>query len=223
MAEAVMLLKREQIDGGELGGREKFLAILKDLGLEPFVKQSVIAYKKKMVRKESNFLGRHPRLIEKLVVGDVGEFLSLAVVVVIVLFGLPATATCLLFKLIFYVYPLGGEDDVSWWFVFGFGTMTVAALVLFYVLNRLFLTVREAKWIRLPINLYARPIPEFVSQTVADVTEQDGQVKLFIEELVVTQRKEWFFEDPFLVAVAGGEEYYLEVWNESRFSQKRLV
>jgi len=222
MTEAVAVLQRERIDSEELEGRGKFLAVLKKLGLEPFVKQSVIAYKEKLARKESNFLGRHPRLAEKLVVGDVGEFLLLSVVVLLGFLGLLITAASLVVKLLFLVYPLAGQD-LSWWFVFGPGTVTCAPFVLVFVLNRLFLTIREAKWIRSPISSYPRPIPEFVSQTVADVTEQDGQVELFIEELVVTQRKEWFFKDPFLVAVSSGKEYYIEVWNEPHFNQKRLV
>jgi len=175
------------------------------------------------VRKESNFLGRHPRLTEKLTVTDFGELRLLFVVFVLRFLSSSTTAACLLVKLLSYVYPVGGQGGFSWWFVFCPGAVTGAAFVLFLVLDRLSLTVREAKWIRSPISSYARPIPEFVSQTIADITGQAGQVKLFIEELIVTQRKERFFKDPFLVAVAGGKEYYIEVWNEPHFNQKRLV
>jgi len=71
-------------------------------------------------------------------------------------------------------------------------------------------------------------IPEFVLQTAVDVTKMmsnDGiKYKLEIEMLI---EKEKVAPDPFLVLVVDGPEryirFYLEVWNEPGFKQRREV
>lgn len=79
-------------------------------------------------------------------------------------------------------------------------------------------TITYAEWRAIPIELYHRPIPEFALQTAVDIKQRCPEARFVIEELQFKQRT----LDPFLaVRDSEGNTYYLEVWNEPRFVQKR--
>lgn len=75
-----------------------------------------------------------------------------------------------------------------------------------------------AKWTSVPISEYAHPIPEFALQTAVDLKAKCPMAKFFIDELQFEERT----LDPFLVVCDSNDrKYYLEVWNEPGFIQKR--
>jgi len=81
------------------------------------------------------------------------------------------------------------------------------------------------EWRTVMLCNYMSPVPDFALQTVVDVTE-----KLAAEK---GARPTWHIDyldrvvsphpDPFLVVGYDGFLYYLEVWNEPKFKQKRTV
>lgn len=79
-------------------------------------------------------------------------------------------------------------------------------------------TAVYAEWVSIPIKDYTEAIPEFALQTAVDLKEKCSEAEFFIEELQLKKRP----LDPFLVVCdASGNKYYLEVWNEPGFTQKR--
>lgn len=80
--------------------------------------------------------------------------------------------------------------------------------------------IRTAEWKLVPIECYEAAIPEFVLQTALDIKERCPEAKFFVDEL----RYKTMFPDPFLVVQSeDGSQFYLEVWNEPGFVQKRMV
>lgn len=77
----------------------------------------------------------------------------------------------------------------------------------------------SAKWKREPLGSYSSPIPEFALQTAVDLKRRCPIAEFYVDELTVEKR----VLDPFLVVRCGGQQYFLEVWNEPRFQQKRSV
>lgn len=74
------------------------------------------------------------------------------------------------------------------------------------------------KWTRHPISGYSKPIPEFVLNKAVQIKEKLPDVQFLIDELGTVRRlKKIQPPDPFLVAVLGNEEYYIEVWDEPKF------
>ena len=62
-------------------------------------------------------------------------------------------------------------------------------------------------------------VPEFALQTAVDLKERCPKASFYIEELGIKLRR----LDPFLVVEYAGLRYYVEVWNEPNFEQKREV
>ena len=78
-------------------------------------------------------------------------------------------------------------------------------------------------WRRSELGYYHKPVPDFALQTAKDIKEKCPDAKFFIEELEITNVP---FADPFLIVKPDSyskEEFYIEVWNEPKFKQKREV
>ena len=80
----------------------------------------------------------------------------------------------------------------------------------------LFCGPADVEWKAVPLKGYGKDIPRPVLETVAEVHAHCPSAKFYIDEL--TKKP-----DPFLKAVLGNEEYYLEVWNEPKFDGSRAA
>lgn len=176
---------------------------LADLDIRPFNTESVKRYKAKMERRAMPLATRIAKsLCDILYVPFV---LSLA-----------TCATSLVGCFIAWCFtPLGW----LWAIPATSGATTIVTLltatVAFACLEKDRLT---AVWTPIRIDEYKGLIPEFALQTALDITERCPDAKFFVEELRLEERP----RDPFLVAFDGaGNAYYLEVWNEPGFVQKR--
>lgn len=72
------------------------------------------------------------------------------------------------------------------------------------------------RWELTPLKGYEKDIPHHVLETIALVHAKCPSAVFFVDELVM-------YPDPFLKVALDHEEYYLEVWNEPRFTAKRVV
>lgn len=82
------------------------------------------------------------------------------------------------------------------------------------------------EWIKVSLSSYKDYVPEFALQTAVDIKKNMPalyRLEISVEYLTVSK-------DPFLVVslyLPGRynchEEYYVEVWNEPRFNQQKLV
>ncbi len=70
-------------------------------------------------------------------------------------------------------------------------------------------------WNIIPIEYYKKPIPEFALYSAVELKKLCPKAQFFVEELYV--------DDPFLVVNYGGNLYWIEVWNEPDFNQKRKI
>lgn len=81
----------------------------------------------------------------------------------------------------------------------------------------------DRKWAMHELSAYAEPIPEFVLQTAVDIKRAHPDAEFCICAL----EEDRVVADPFLVLrIPDGDvehEYYLEVWNESRFDGCRAA
>lgn len=68
-----------------------------------------------------------------------------------------------------------------------------------------------ASWHRTDLSSYERPVPEFVIHKALQIKEAVPDVKFYIQHMSDPKA------DPFLLAVAGKEVYYVEAWDEPRF------
>lgn len=75
----------------------------------------------------------------------------------------------------------------------------------------------EFEWNRISIPDYSRPIPTHVLHKAIQVKTALPTVDLMVEELIVQKRI-----DPFLIARYGKELYYIEVWNEPTFENRKV-
>lgn len=81
--------------------------------------------------------------------------------------------------------------------------------------------VTERTWMMYDLAHYTEPVPEFALQTALDIKKRHPEVSFYICSLEENR----MVLDPFLVMRIpdGGwhRDYYLEVWNEPRFSGER--
>ena len=63
-------------------------------------------------------------------------------------------------------------------------------------------------------------IPDFALDTAIRVKERVPDAQVYIEALMSTER---LLGDPFLVVQHGGQKFYLEVWEESKFERRKTV
>lgn len=78
---------------------------------------------------------------------------------------------------------------------------------------------RYRNWTKVRYNDYAYQIPEFVLQTAIDIKKDLPDANLYIDQLTVAN----FTVDPFLVVNYKQKDYYVEVWNEPKYKQKRTI
>jgi hypothetical protein len=74
-------------------------------------------------------------------------------------------------------------------------------------------------WKSKSLTGYVGEVPGFALETAQEVKMRCAEAIFHIEELVENKR----VIDPFLVAELGDERYYLEVWDEPSFDQKRIA
>jgi len=90
----------------------------------------------------------------------------------------------------------------------------------------LFCSLREPapqfEWSQTDLRSYQEIVPEYVLQTAIDI-RREFKDAIFIVEHVASKRRSLEAYDPFLICKYEGEEYYLEVWNEPGFDQKREI
>lgn len=68
-----------------------------------------------------------------------------------------------------------------------------------------------ASWTKTELSSYGRAVPEFVINKAVQIKEWMPDVRFYIQHMNDPKA------DPFLVAVAGKEMYYIEAWDEPRF------
>ena len=76
---------------------------------------------------------------------------------------------------------------------------------------------KKASWRVVALNEYVSPVPGFALATAKEIHQRVTGATFFIDEMVVEQVQ----KDPFLVVRGDGEEYYVEVWDEPGYEQKR--
>ena len=89
--------------------------------------------------------------------------------------------------------------------------------VTFCVICVMSISDKTAIWRAVALNEYTSPVPGFALATAKEIHQRVEGATFFIDELVVAQVQ----HDPFLVVRGDGEEYYVEVWNEPGYEQKR--
>jgi hypothetical protein len=175
--------------------RKSLRRTLIDLDVRPFTRASVEAYKRSCELAGSRRLAE--AALAGLVVGMLMSLVSLLVLVFSALLGFASVA--------FYAALV---------FLAG----TTAAVACGMMESRY---SRERTWTMRELSLYAEPIPQFALQTAVDVKKAHPEVEFY----VCTLEENRVVVDPFLVmrSRAGDEvrEYYLEVWNESKFRGRR--
>ena len=182
-------------DQAKIRKNKSLLQTFDELDIRPFTHSSVEAY------KESCEWSANPRLVNVAEVGFgvsfVAGFVALIVLVVAALIGYVNVAFCAAVLLL---------------------TKTIVGTVCVFVFSRY---ARSRKWSMHELSSYAEPIPEFALQTAVDIKHSHPDVQFFVCAL----KEERIVVDPFLVLrVKFGDEvkdYYLEVWNESKFSGER--
>ena len=76
---------------------------------------------------------------------------------------------------------------------------------------------RSATWKITPLKEYAGPVPGFALATAKEINQRVCGMTFLIDEMLVEDIQ----RDPFLVVRGNGEEYYVEVWAEPSYEQKR--
>ncbi len=205
---------------------------LRQAGVKPFKAESVEKYKKAMLRKPLQLM-EHPMLsFEKESVTIAFTFVAL--LCTILFCGCMGWST-LTIMLGYYVEPvvislfaivpvvfvlIGGalsksEEDHptrsrigEYVLCFGFGPIAWFDL--------LFCGPRNLEWKKTPLQGYTKDIPRSVASTIVEIGHFCPQATFEVDELT---RK----PDPFLVVTLGKEQYFVEVWDEPRFTADRIA
>lgn len=166
---------------------------LADLGIHPFTASSVQRYKEKCERKANTRLAE----ISACVAG---------IAVIVWLGALMVLLGCV------FAGAAAGAFYSAVTFVIAVAVSIAGGILAAQ-------TGLERKWKMTEIANYAKPIPTYALQTAVDVTQSCPPARFYVCSL----KQEQTVLDPFLVVRAGGEEYYLEVWNEPGFNEEREV
>lgn len=194
--------------------RTKNLTILKEdailvkalrrLDIMPFTQKSVARYKKKVAWKATRI---RERIV--LILGFVG-------------LGLLATA------LLSFIVGLSLFWTIGSTIMLKVGTVTIIGALLCGVtfgISMENMTRWEAVWNEHSLEYYTGQVPEFALQSALDLKRECSfsDVKLYFEiDEMTMQRKPRL--DPFLIVyVSGGPKHYIEVWNEPKYKQERVV
>lgn len=191
--------------------------ILRSAGIKPFTPETVIAYKKAMLRGRFQIFNKKINedswiavvllagfLINSLVAYGIGillgghDFLWLAAIPI---------ASCALGTISAIIgvslEELVGRTSKTGWFITCF--FLVIGLGSFLCIAALFAPDRE--WRIVPLSQYTKKIPQSVLETIDNLRMRCPTIYFDVEEL--TQRP-----DPFLVVILGKERYHIEVWGE---------
>ncbi len=168
---------------------------LRVAGIVPFTQDSVTAYKKAQVAKYDRLKRFVAPLIKFALIS-----LALAIGSVLVHLGVDLAM----------VKAITGISATVTSLVF------VGCIIPFFVLA---ITDKRAVWRKLPLNEYQSPVPGFALATAKEIHLRVPQATFFIDELRLETRE----RDPFLIVTGDGEEYYVEVWDEPKYEQKRMA
>jgi hypothetical protein len=96
-----------------------------------------------------------------------------------------------------------------------FTTVFVVALVVsvFSIPNK------KVSWRVIDLKEYASPVPGFALATAMEIHQRMSGASFFIDEMIMGETE--VQKDPFLVVRGDGEEYYVEVWDEPGYAQKK--
>lgn len=89
-------------------------------------------------------------------------------------------------------------------------------------------TITRGKWASTALDGYSKEVPAFALLRAAEVKKalnKAGISSTFeVEELKVTTTRKKIVrdEDPFMVLVAAGRRFYLDVWDEPKFEGRRV-
>lgn len=111
------------------------------------------------------------------------------------------------------------EDGISgWWLLLPSATL---ALGIWAGITDLQQGSYSRLWASDSLPEYRQPVPEFVLQSALDIKARCPQAEFFVEQLLVESRP----RDPFLVVYVPESvtRYYIEVWNEPSFKQRRVL
>ncbi|OHA87686.1 MAG: hypothetical protein A2644_02720 [Candidatus Zambryskibacteria bacterium RIFCSPHIGHO2_01_FULL_39_63] len=80
------------------------------------------------------------------------------------------------------------------------------------------------RWRATPLKGYSQPVPEFALLTAIKVKERFSgpEVEMFVHEFVRVENEKVVL-DPFLVARHQNKDYFIAVWDESRFEAEQKV
>ncbi|TSC84436.1 MAG: hypothetical protein G01um101417_242 [Parcubacteria group bacterium Gr01-1014_17] len=165
---------------------------LRIAGITPFSHDSVRKYKEEQIKK----FGDDNRLI------PLFKFFGVSIVL--------AVAS----SIIFVSNDAGLVKTISSVCASGFVAMFV---VLFIILVCSMSTKDRAFWKITPLKEYSGPVPGFALATAKEIHQRVCGATFFIDEMIVEKVQ----RDPFLVVRGDGEEYYVEVWEEPGYEQKR--
>lgn len=76
-------------------------------------------------------------------------------------------------------------------------------------------------WERVSLQNYSNTVPEYALQTALDIKNLNNNVLFFVDHLTFKE----IVLDPFLIVkfCDSKKEYYIEVWDELNFKQKRII
>lgn len=213
------LEKKERAD------RQRGLAVLSDAGVVPFDLRSVEKYKKRRERIANlkhewrNYLNKRGWLTTVLLVFAVS----------LIVFGIQATCCAtenIEFRETLYT-PIEPVEAV----LLSLGFSVPIIVVLVAAACHFSGSAAHYKWHSTILKKYYKPIPDYAIQTALDITRSaekcglEEKPSLHVEEMIekVNHNITRLDFDPFLVVRICGVDYYVEVWNEPKFNQKRSV
>jgi len=162
-------------------------------GIIPFSHDSVRDYKKAQVKKFQGSKDVALPLIKAVVI-----FLALAMGAVLIRYSVDGAV-------IRQITEVFGIVSV---------VLFVASFISFAIWG---ITERQASWNLVPLKDYQSPVPGFALATAKEIHQRVPKATFSIDELLVKNVQ----RDPFLVVEGDGETYYVEVWEEPGYEQKR--
>ncbi len=176
--------------------------ILAQLEIKPFTTDSVRKYQDQMVLQDRPFFVRHGNFLA-------GLMLCVAVLslTALLLVGVPAA--------------IAGAN----WFS-AFATTSIVTVILSVVfgirVSNKYDSYAPGQWRRTAFKEYEEPVPTFAVSTAVELKERLPDAEFFVEKFE-EGRYVKRVRDPFLVMEAGGQTFYLEVWQEPDFRAKRQI
>ncbi len=111
----------------------------------------------------------------------------------------------------------GSAKQVLRWSIYLLGLVAITFLVLFILGSS---SKIRGRWMIQTLKDYIDPVPQFALATAREIHLRVPEAEFFIHEFVVKEKQ----QDPFLVVRLGEfEEYYVEVWDEPEYDQKKKI